>query len=201
MTRTRKRSGPLARALPAALLRTATLLALAVVGIAGCGGDDDDSGPSRFESDTFPFTFEYPDGFEVTDEVSLAQELGGAADETVAIVMDDDNGLLLQRFTLKREINQGTLNLVKQELDSLAQRVDPGAAPGEPGELAGFLSLTYDAVALTTPEDGESRLIVLFDGDQEYLINCQSIPDGREQIEEACDLAVETLAPSDRPPA
>jgi hypothetical protein len=169
---------------------------MAVVGIAGCGGDDDDSGPSTFESDTFPFTFEYPDGFEVTDDVSVSQQLGGVADETLGIVMDDDNALLLQRFTLRREINQGTLALVKQALDTLVRRVDPEAAPGEPGELAGFLSVTYDAVALTTPEDGESRLIVLFEGDQEYLINCQSTPDGRDQIEEACDLAVDTLAPS-----
>ena len=46
------------------------------VGLAGCGDDDDDE-LATFERDTFPFTFEYPDGFEVTDDVSASQTLGG----------------------------------------------------------------------------------------------------------------------------
>jgi hypothetical protein len=35
-----------------------------------CGSADDDSEPATFERDTFPFTFEYPDEFEFTDDVS-----------------------------------------------------------------------------------------------------------------------------------
>jgi hypothetical protein len=171
----------------------AVATSLAAVGIAGCGGDDDDSDPATFERDTFPFTFEYPDGFEVTDHVSTSKTLGGGADEGLAIVMDEDNGLIIQRYTLNVEINQANLGVARQEADGLFQQVDPDARGAE-GEIAGFPSLTYDAVTLTTPEDGESRLIVLFEGYQEYLINCQSTPDGRGEIEQACDLAVDTLA-------
>lgn len=162
------------------------------VGLAGCGDDDDDE-LATFERDTFPFTFEYPDGFEVTDDVSASQTLGGGADESVAIAMDEDNALIVQRYTLNVEVNQANLGVVKQEADELFQQVDPEAR-GVEGEIAGFPSLTYDAVTLTTPEDGESRVINLFEGDQEYLINCQSTPDGRNEIEQACDLAVDTLA-------
>ena len=43
-------------------------------------------------------------------------------------------------------------------------------------------------------EDGESRFTVLFDGDQEYLINCQSTPEHRDEVDEACDEALATLA-------
>ena len=34
---------------------------------------------------------------------------------------------------------------------------------------------------------------MLFEGDQEYLINCQSTPEGRPEIDAACDLMLETL--------
>jgi hypothetical protein len=125
--------------------------------------------------------------------VSLSQELGGDADETVSIGIDDDNGLIIQRYTLNIEIDQGNLGLAKQEIDGLIQQIDSGVRAAE-GEIAGFPSLTYDTVTLTTPEDGESRYIVLFESDQEYLINCQSTPKGRDEIEEACDVAVDTLA-------
>ena len=37
--------------------------------------------------------------------------------------------------------------------------------------------------------------MAVFDGDKEYFINCQSVPDGREELDEACDRAIETLAP------
>jgi hypothetical protein len=165
------------------------------VGIAGCGGDDDDSEPATFERDTFPFTFEYPDGFEFTDDVSAERQLGGgdAADEAVAIVMDEDNGLIIERYTLNAEVSQADLGLVKRELDGLIQQLEPDAA-GEEGDLAGFPLLTYAAVAVPGLGDGETRIIALFEGDQEYLIHCQSTPEGREEIEQACDLAVDTLA-------
>ena len=148
-----------------------------------------------FERDTFPFTFEYPDGFEFTDKVSASRQLGGgdAADEAVAIVMDEDNGLAIERYTLNAEVSQADLGLVKRELDGLIQHLDPDAA-GEAGELAGFPSLTYAAVAVPGLKDGETRIIALFEGDQEYLIHCQSTPEGRDEVEQACNLAVDTLA-------
>lgn len=183
------------RAPQAWMLRLAAGAAgIIAVGIAGCSGDDDESGPATFQRDTFPFTFEYPDGFEFSDDVSTSQELGGGSDESVGLAIDDHNGLFVHRYTVNTEVNQANLGLAKREFDELIQQVDPDASPGEAGELVGFPSLTYDAVTVPTPEDGESRLIVLFEGDQEYIINCQSTPDGREEVQQACDLAVETLA-------
>ena len=37
--------------------------------------------------------------------------------------------------------------------------------------------------------------MAVFDGDKEYFINCQSVPDGREELDEACERAIETLEP------
>lgn len=145
-----------------------------------------------FEREGFPFTFEYPDSFELTEDVSVAQTLGGGSDDSVALALDDDNAIIVSRFTLNVEVDESNLAQVKQEADQLFQQVDP-SAEAQPGEIAGFPSLSLDAVAVPTPEDGESRYTVLFEGDQEYTINCQSTPAGRPEIEAACDLALETL--------
>jgi hypothetical protein len=178
----------------------AVAAAITPIGIAGCASEADKetidamvSTTTTFVRDTFPFTFEYPDGFEFTDDVNVSRTLGGGRpDESVAIAMDEDNLLLIERVTLEQEINQDNLRLAKQEGDELFQQVDPDARGAE-GEIAGFPSLTYDAVTLPTPEEGESRFIMLFEGDEQYVINCQSTPDGRDEIEQACDLAVDTL--------
>jgi hypothetical protein len=203
MTNVRIRSTAHGRVPRAWTLRVvAVAAAITAIGIAGCVNEADKetinamvSTTMTFERDTFPFTFEYPDGFELTDDVSASEQLGGGrvADEIVAVVMDEDNGLIIERYTLNVEVSQANLGLAKREVDGLIQQLDPDAA-GEEGELAGFPSLTYAAVAVPGLKDGETRIIAFFEGDQEYLIHCQSTPEGREEVEQACDLAVDTLA-------
>jgi len=170
------------------------VFAILAIGLIGCG--DDDSGPSTFEEDGFPFTFEYPGDFEVAEEVTFDQSLGGASDEDVSVNLDEDNGIVLQRITLNQEVTERNLELAKREIDGLLGPVDPDASPAQVGETAGFPSLEYESIALTTPEDGESRIFFLFDGDQEYVINCQSTPDEREAVDAACEQMLETLEPT-----
>jgi hypothetical protein len=171
----------------------ATLAALVVCAfvLAACGGDD---GAATFEEEGFPFTFEYPGDFEVTEDISFDQSLGGSSDEDVSLSLDEDNGIILQRFTLELEVDESNLRLAKREFDALFSQGGVEASPGQTGETAGFPSLEYESIALTVPEDGESRMVILFEGDQEYLLNCQSTPDEREEVDAACEQMLETLA-------
>jgi hypothetical protein len=164
-----------------------------VVAIAACGGDED-ADVSTFERDDFPFTFQYPADFELTEDVSFSEALGDGevSGESLALALNDDNVLILQSHTLNLEVGAGELSLVKGEFDRLIGRLD-SAADGEQGEIGGFPSLAYDAVELSSPEDGQSRYTFLFDGDQEYVINCQSTLDHRDEIAAACEQALETL--------
>ena len=166
-----------------------TLLVIPAALLIGCG----DSGPQDFDQDGFPFTFEYPEDLEVSTDVSFDSDLGAAADDTVAVGIDDSNGIVVQRFTLQVAIDEGNLDRAQAEFDRLIGDVDPDAS-SETGETAGLPSLTYGAIQVPNPPDGESRITVFFDGDQEYLINCQSTPEEREAINAACDQALETLA-------
>jgi Septum formation len=171
----------------------AVVLAIcAVPAFAACRDDGD--GNATFEREGFPFTFEYPDSFELREDVTVVETLGGESDESddrVAVASDDDNMIVVERFTLNVEVDETNLDQAKQEFDQLFQQVDP-SAESQPGEIAGLPSLSLDAITVPTPA-GESLITVLFEGDQEYLINCQSTPEGRPEVEAACDLILETL--------
>jgi hypothetical protein len=177
------------------LVATIAALALCAFPLAACGDDDD--GPSTFQEEGFPFTFEYPGDFELTEDVSFDQSLGGSSDEDLSLSLDENNGIILQRYTLGQEVDESNLALAKREFDALLSQGGVEASRGQTGETAGFPSLEYESVALTVPEDGESRIVILFEGDQEYLLNCQSTPDEREEVDAACQQMLETLSPTE----
>jgi hypothetical protein len=165
------------------------LLVLTALGVGACGGSDD----RRFDVDGFAITFEYPEGFEESDDVTINEQEGSQAEETRAVGLDNDNGIIVQRYALRRRIDEENLDLAKSEFDGLVAALAPDAAKGDTTELAGFPALRYSDVPVRSVERGQSRLIVLFDGRTEYLINCQSTPEKRGEINDACDLAVDTL--------
>jgi hypothetical protein len=165
------------------------LLVLTTLGAAACGAEED----SLFDAKGFGITFEYPEGFEESDDVSIAQQRGSQADDSRAVGLDEDNGIIVQRYSLQQSINEDNLELAKAEFDALVAGLSPDAAKGVATEVAGLPALRYNRVPVDSVERGESRLIVVFDGATEYLINCQSTPDKRGEINAACDQAVDTL--------
>jgi hypothetical protein len=165
------------------------LLLLTALGAGACGGEED----TRFEAKGFGITFDYPEGFEESDDVTINEQQGSQAEESRAVGLDEDNGIIVQRYKLQESINEGNLVLAKTEFDALVAGLSPDAAKGETSEIAGLPALRYSNVPVGSVKGGESRLIVVFDGSTEYLINCQSTPQKRTEINEACDLAVDTL--------
>ena len=174
--------------MPATLPAFALVLMLV---LSGCGDDE----PNRFQEDGFAVTFEYPDGFESSDDVTLNRQQGSEAQESRAVAIDEDNGIIVQRYRLNRRVGVEQLDLAKAEFDRLVSSLAPGAAEGRKDELGGFPALRYSDVPVTEPDDAESQIVVLFDGRTEYLLNCQSTPDKRDEINAACEQAVRTLEP------
>jgi hypothetical protein len=164
------------------------VVSIATLSLTSCGDDSD----QVFDRDGFSFTFQYPEGFEETTDISIDQPLGSAPEENVAIALDEHDALLVQRFTLEVQIDEDNLDLARQEIGRLLAQLDPGASLTA-GEVAGLPALTADQVTAPSVEGGESRLTFIFDGDQEYLINCQSTPDKRSEIAAACTMALDTL--------
>ena len=171
------------------------LLARAIVIPVACGSSD----PKMFDEEGFAITFEYPGDFERTTDVN-AEEGVGRAQKSVALAMSEDNAIFVQRYRLGRTVTAGDAAAVKEQLDKVLSGLAETEVSGERIDAGGLLAFRYEIEKLQKPEDGRSTIVAVFDGDTEYFINCQSVPDGRQELDEACERAIETLAPK-RPSA
>jgi hypothetical protein len=165
--------------------------AMLALSFGSCGESGTDS-DGTFEREEFPFTFEYAGAYEESEDVSVDIEAGAEADAQAGIRIDDDAGLLVQSYQLNREVTYANLDAAKAEFDRLVSQIDRSASARKI-EVAGHPALVYDSIGITTIDGGMSRITVFFDGDQEYLLNCQSTPETRDEVADACDLALETL--------
>ena len=171
------------------------LLACVVVMPVACGSSE----PEMFDEEGFAITFEYPGDFERTTDVN-AERGEGVPEESVALAMSEDNAIFVQRYGLGRTVTAGDARAVQRELDEVLGDLAGTEVSGERIDAGGLLAFRYEIDDLQEPEDGRSTIVAVFDGDTEYFINCQSVPDGREELDEACERAIETLAPK-RPSA
>jgi hypothetical protein len=170
-------------------LAALALAALAVALGAACGSDE----PKTFDEDGFAITFEYPGNFERTTDVRTNRGAGDA-EESVALAMSEDNAIFVQRYGLNRTVTPQLAAAVKTELDRVLSRLADTEVSGRRIDVPGApVAFRYEIDRLPEPEDGRSTIVAVFEGDTEYFINCQSVPDGREELNEACDMAMDTL--------
>ncbi len=178
------------------------LLALTAAFAAGCGdedatepdtgGDPGSAATTTFEEPDVGITFEHPADFEELDEIELSRQEGVAADVTAAVGIDDANALVVQRFPLDAEVTRQNLDTVTDQADALFSDLAGEELQGRRTEVAGLPALEYE-FGLEDPSEAVTRATAIFDGDVQYLLNCQSEPELRERIVAACDLALETL--------
>ena len=181
-----------------ALLAAATL-------VAGCG-DDEESATTEaadattaesnetFSEEGFDITFEYPEDFDVLQDVQFSQSAGAEAAATTGVGLDGTNLIAIQRFDLNTEVTDQNFDQIKQEADQVFSQAAGEQVTGQETDVAGLPALEYD-VTVDEAEDIQTRAISIFDGNTQYLLNCQSAPEQREAIEAACDLALETFEP------
>jgi hypothetical protein len=174
------------------ILPKVALILVALALMAGCGSSDD--GPKQFDEDDFDITFEYPGDFERTEDVELSQS-EGQAEQSIAFAKSEDNAIFVQRYALNRPVDVEDGEAVREELDEVLGTLAGEPVEGERIEVGELLAFRYEIDQLETPEDGRSTIVAVFDGSTEYFINCQSVPDGREELETACERAIDTLRP------
>jgi hypothetical protein len=169
------------------------LVVLAVLALGGCGSSDDEV--ERFDEEGYRITFEYPGELDRTDDVELS-ETAGQAQDTLALGLSDESAIFVQRYRLRQEVSGQNADAARRELDAVLSRLSGTEVEGEPIEVGDLPSFRYELDRLDTPEDGRSTIIVILDGRNEYFLNCQSVPDERDELEQACDQMIETLEPT-----
>lgn len=169
-----------------------TLGVLAVLGLvlaaAGCGG----GGTKTYEESGLNIAFAYPAGWGIVHNVRFSATAGAQAADRGGVGLDKDNAIIVSRFNLKIAVTKENLAGVKGEVDKVIGALADKRVSGREVEYGGLPGYEY-AIAVRQPPRGISRLVVLFDGAVEYLINCQSTPEKRDKVEDACRKALETL--------
>jgi hypothetical protein len=170
-------------------LKPMVVLAAAALLCAGCGDSGD--GRETFDNGEFDITFEYPDELREAKDVTFSHSLGAKEQAKASVGIDKQNAILVTHYALGVEVTRENIADAKRETDALIRQVEPNAS-GRRRQVGGLPAIEYE-VDVPSIEDARSRLVFIFDGADEYLINCQWKPDKREEIEDACRIALDTL--------
>jgi hypothetical protein len=177
--------------LPRIVPQAAALVCLALA-IAGCGSSDEEV--ERFDEQGYGITFEYPGELERTEDVSLSESAGEAQD-TLALALSEQSGIFVQRYRLRERVTEENLDAARREFERLLSRLTGGRVEGETLDVGELPALRYEIEDLETPPDGRSTIVIVLDDRTEYFLNCQSVPDDRAELQDACRQMIETLAP------
>ncbi len=181
-------------------VRRLLVVAVSVLLMVGCGGGDDDEAAeadtTTFDDDRFGITFEYPADFRLGDVTEVDRSAGGESTADQGVGIDDDNAIFISRYELAAPVTEDNLDDVQVELDGVVTELVDTEVTGERTTVGGFFAFQYVDVPVEPPAEGESDLTFVFDGDIQYQINCQSTPNHRSRMDDACQQALATLAPA-----
>jgi hypothetical protein len=160
-----------------------------ILSLSGCG-----DGVATFDQPEFGVVFSYPSDMSLRTDVRTGTQAGDIAltDTSVALALDRYDLITISRHTLRTGVTGANLNKAKAEFDRLISQLAPSAAPGSVVQHGGLPGLEYRFQVSGQPGEA-SRHTILFDGDTEYTLDCQSTPDQRADLERACDTALSTL--------
>lgn len=162
----------------------------------GCGGGDE-----KFETSTYPFTFEYPEGWKATRNAAFIYG-AGAGERSIAVQYQPKAGqvpydqVVVTQYKLPNSLPEGVIANQK-EVDRVVRRL----AKQSGGTATDARAVTYGGISgyqyvIEYETDGKqlsNTITFLFTGDDEYQINCQSTQQNRDAVEEGCDKVLSTL--------
>jgi hypothetical protein len=176
----------LAKSLAAALLAGALL--------AGCGG----GGSQSFTTPTYPFSFDYPDGWTLSRGANFTYGSGDSAVRSVSAALKEPyDQVTITQYKLKKTLPEG-INGYQPEVDRIVARLTKQAG----GDASDAKVVKYGGVPgyqYIVEYPGPDKLLLqnkltfLFKGRNEFQINCQSSPKNRKDLNKGCDQILDSL--------
>jgi len=178
--------------------------------LAGCGSDGAESGSSSdkptttkaarvtgtvFSNSQFGFNFTYPKEWQEAEiKGDPDQSFGSKPTARIAVALDDNNAVLLARYDLAQTVTAADVAGQVSDLNGAMTQFAGEPTAGTVTEIGGLPAVGYNEFALPNdPDTRSSRVTFLFDGNVEYEINCQSNPEGHDELNKACDQVLSTL--------
>jgi len=179
-------------------VRAAALLTVAVLALGACkasvnvsSGESSPaaaSGGSNTYSDN-GVTFQYPSSWTTHAPASMAAQTGSAQWTTTLASGQGQNLIIVTAYGLNFAVNSGNIDKIKsqvsQTLGNIAQQAG-GTFGGNlaPTTMGGFPGYQAD---ITVGGGLASSVVVVFDGQTEYFMNCQYDSSGKSDVLAACD--------------
>lgn len=172
---------------------TATAVAIAVA-VSGCGGGGDQS----FTTPTYPFSFDYPDGWTLTRGAKFNYGTTDSSVRAVSIALQDPfDQVTITQYKLKKTLPPG-VNGYQPEVDRVVSRLTKQAggtaSDAKPVKYGGLPGYQY---VVEYPGQGgmtlQNKLTFLFQGQNEFQLNCQSTPKNRAALNKGCDQILGSL--------
>ncbi len=149
-------------------------------------------GNARFDRPDYAVRFDYPRHLQMRTDVGYDETAGASPDALVALMLDDDNAIMVERRELRYAVTDANLNRVRLESDQVVSQLAGTVVHGTEVEVAGLPGLEY-MISLASPPPIRSRYVSMFDGATEYTLNCQSTERHRPEMDAACRTALATL--------
>lgn len=168
-------------------------IVLVLVALSGCGGD----GEKRFSTPTYPFTFSYPSDWKVTRNASFNYGSSSGKRSLSVALKEPYDQVTITQYKLKRTLksgengNQREVDRVVAKLTAQAKGTASDATTVKYGGIPGFQYVVEYPAADGT--ELRNTLTFLFEGDDEFQVNCQSSPKYRTELEQGCEKVLDTL--------
>jgi hypothetical protein len=150
------------------------------------------SGRPLFQDARFGITFEYTNAFTLIRRIAFDKSAGAHPVARAGLVLSKGDVITVSRYNLRVAITDTNLTDYKSEIDGVIGQLGHILAGPVRVRYGGLPGYAY-RLELSHPEQGQTRMVILFAQDVEYLINCQSTPARRVAVESACKLLLETV--------
>ncbi len=173
-----------------------SVLLLVVLTVSGCGGDK--TSTAKFDTPTYPFSFDYPDGWKVTRNPAFVFGSDDAVRSVGVTLKEPDDEITVAQYELDKELPDG-FNANQEEIDRIVRRLtrQSNGSSSDSIEVSFGGIPGYQYVVEYPGGNGVellTTLTFLFQGKNEFLVNCQSSPANRAALDAGCEQVLNSLS-------